>query len=56
MSEGQRQPLTPETAGDTADSASVPLSHADRTILALEGPTIAGHVCKVIRLGPPAPP
>jgi hypothetical protein len=56
MSEGQRQPPTPETAGDTADSASVPLSHADRAILALEGPTIAGHICKVIRLGPPTPP
>jgi diacylglycerol O-acyltransferase len=56
MSEGPIQPLTPETAGDTAGSAPVPLSHADRAILTLEGPTIAGHICKVIRIGPPAPP
>jgi WS/DGAT C-terminal domain/Wax ester synthase/diacylglycerol acyltransferase catalytic domain len=56
MSEGQEQPPTSETAGDTAGPASVPLSQADRAILALEGPTIAGHICKVIRLGPSAPP
>jgi diacylglycerol O-acyltransferase len=37
-----------------AASAVVSLSQADRAILALEGPTIAGHTCKVIRLGPPA--
>ena len=51
------------SAGPAAASASVPsiaasavvmLSQADRAILALEGPTIAGHTCKVIRLGPPA--
>jgi hypothetical protein len=55
MSEGQRQPPTPETVGDTTGSAPVPLSQADRAILALEGPTIACHTCKVIRLGSPAP-
>jgi Wax ester synthase/diacylglycerol acyltransferase catalytic domain len=36
-------------------SAPVPLSAADRAILAMEGPTIAGHTCKVIRVGTPAP-
>jgi uncharacterized protein DUF1298/wax ester synthase-like acyl-CoA acyltransferase family protein len=44
-----------ETDGDTAGSPTVPLSQADRAILAMEGPTIAGHTCKVIRLGPGAP-
>ena len=53
MSEGQRQP--PPPAGDATGSGPVPLSPADRAILALEGPTIAGHTCKVIRLGSPAP-
>jgi diacylglycerol O-acyltransferase len=38
-----------------AGSAAVPLSPADRAILAMEGPTIAGHTCKVIRVGTPAP-
>lgn len=33
----------------------IPLSEEDRAILALEGPTIVGHTCKVIRLGAPAP-
>jgi hypothetical protein len=56
MPEGPtRQPMSEPTA-DTAGLKSVPLSQADRAILALEGPTIAGHICKVIRLGPPAPP
>ena len=36
-------------------SAPIPLSLADRAILAMEGPTIAGHTCKVIRVGTPAP-
>jgi diacylglycerol O-acyltransferase / wax synthase len=31
------------------------LSSEDRAILALESPTVAGHTCKVIALGPPAP-
>ena len=34
---------------------SVPLTAEDRAILALESPTIVGHVAKVIRLGSPAP-
>jgi hypothetical protein len=55
MPEGKRQPPTPQAGGDTAPPTSVPLSQADRAILALEGPTIAGHTCKVIRLGSPAP-
>ena len=33
----------------------IPLSEEDRAILALEGPTIVGHTCKVIRLAEPAP-
>jgi diacylglycerol O-acyltransferase len=33
----------------------VALSAEDRAILALEGPSVAGHTCKVIRLGKPAP-
>ena len=33
----------------------IPLSDEDRAILALEGPAIAGHTCKTIVLGPPAP-
>jgi diacylglycerol O-acyltransferase / wax synthase len=32
-----------------------PLSDEDRAILDLEGPTVAGHTCKVIRLAAPAP-
>ncbi len=32
-----------------------PLSPEDRAILALESPTVAGHTCKVIVLGAPAP-
>ena len=36
-------------------SAPIPLSPADRAILAMEGPTIAGHTCKVIRVGTPGP-
>ncbi|WP_433559787.1 wax ester/triacylglycerol synthase domain-containing protein [Pseudonocardia xinjiangensis] len=31
---------------------TVPLTAEDRAILALEGPTVVGHTCKVIRLGP----
>lgn len=33
----------------------VALNAEDRAILALEGPSVAGHTCKVIRLGKPAP-
>lgn len=35
----------------------VPLSEEDRAILELEGPTVAGHTCKLIRIGkaPAAP-
>lgn len=31
----------------------IPLSPEDLTILDLEGPTVVGHTCKVIRVGPP---
>jgi hypothetical protein len=33
----------------------VPLTAEDRAILELEGPTVVGHTCKVVRLGPGAP-
>lgn len=33
----------------------IALQPADRAILALEGPTVAGHTCKVVMLGPDAP-
>lgn len=33
----------------------IPLSDEDRAILALEGPAVAGHTCKTIVLGSPAP-
>src|SRR2546426_10432810 len=33
----------------------VPLGPEDRAILALECRTVAGHTCKVVRLGPLAP-
>ncbi|HEU4658084.1 MAG TPA: wax ester/triacylglycerol synthase domain-containing protein [Capillimicrobium sp.] len=39
--------------GSIADA--VPLAPEDRAILALEGPTVAGHTCKVVVLGPGAP-
>lgn len=35
--------------------AAIPLSAEDRAILELEGPTVAGHTCKVIVAGSPAP-
>ena len=35
--------------------APEPLGPEDRAILRLEGPTVAGHTCKVIVLGPGAP-
>ena len=38
------------------DVAAVSLSPEDRAILALESRTVVGHTCKVIRLGPGAPP
>ena len=34
------------------DEAPIPLAPEDRAILTLESPTIAGHTCKVIHLGP----
>ena len=37
------------------DQGAVPLEPADRAILDLECGTIAGHTCKVIRLGRPGP-
>jgi WS/DGAT/MGAT family acyltransferase len=33
----------------------IPLGPEDRTILALEGPTVAGHTCKVVSIGTGAP-
>jgi len=38
---------------DAPDSKPLPLSPQDRAILELEGPTIAGHTCKVIRIADP---
>jgi hypothetical protein len=38
-----------------SDADAIPLSAEDRAILDLEGPTVAGHTCKVIVLGSPAP-
>lgn len=38
-----------------AATAPIPLSREDRAILALESETIAGHTCKVVVLGGPAP-
>lgn len=37
------------------EGTPVPLTEADRAILALESGTIAGHTCKVIRIGPQGP-
>jgi diacylglycerol O-acyltransferase len=37
------------------DVEAIPLSDEDRAILALEGPAVAGHTCKTIMLGTPAP-
>lgn len=34
---------------------AIPLSPEDRAILDLESPSIAGHTCKVVRIGPGAP-
>ena len=36
-------------------AGGVPLEEADRTILALEGPTVVGHTCKVVVVGPGGP-
>lgn len=33
------------------DAEPIPLSSEDRAILALEGPMVVGHTCKVIRIG-----
>ena len=35
--------------------AAVPLSAEDRAILGLESGAVAGHTCKVVLLGAPAP-
>ena len=40
---------------NTDGCASVALGPEDRAILALESETVAGHMCKVIQLGPRAP-
>ena len=34
-------------------SESVPLAYADIKILEIEGPTVAGHTCKVVRVAAP---
>jgi len=34
---------------------AIPLGPEDRTILAIEGPTVAGHTCKVVSIGTGAP-
>lgn len=34
---------------------AIPLGPEDRTILAVEGPTVAGHTCKVVAIGTGAP-
>ena len=36
-------------------AGGVPLDEADRAILALEGPTVVGHTCKVVLVGPGGP-
>jgi WS/DGAT C-terminal domain/Wax ester synthase/diacylglycerol acyltransferase catalytic domain len=38
-----------------SDAGVIPLKAEDRTILDLECATVAGHTCKVVVLGPPAP-
>ncbi len=48
-----RQPTSRTTGSDPREA--VALSAEDRAILALESPTVAGHTCKVIRLGARAP-
>jgi hypothetical protein len=40
---------------ERVDMGGVPLEPEDRAILDLESATIAGHTCKVIRIGPGAP-
>jgi diacylglycerol O-acyltransferase len=37
------------------DTDAIPLGLEDRTILALEGPTIAGHTCKIVSVADGAP-
>ena len=41
--------------GHAEVASSIPLGPEDRAILALECATVAGHTCKVMRLGPTAP-
>jgi len=36
-------------------ATAIPLGQADRAILALEGPTVAGHTCKVVLVGAGCP-
>src|SRR5262245_47336475 len=45
----------PGPAGARVSAEVVPLDDADRTILALEGPTVAGHTCKVVVVGDGGP-
>ena len=45
----------PGPAGRRVTVAGVALDDADRAILALEGPTVVGHTCKVILVGRGAP-
>jgi hypothetical protein len=40
---------------DVQDPAKIALGPEDRDILARESPTVGGHTCKVMRLGPGAP-
>lgn len=40
---------------DGQDAGEIALGPEDRDILARESPTVAGHTCKVMRLGPGAP-
>jgi diacylglycerol O-acyltransferase / wax synthase len=49
------QPGATDATSEGQAAVSTPLSAEDRAILAIESPTIAGHTCKVITLGPGAP-
>ena len=44
-----------EDTSTTGPVNALPLSSEDRAILDLESPTVAGHTCKVLVLGSPAP-
>jgi diacylglycerol O-acyltransferase / wax synthase len=49
------QPGATDRDDSAPTAAFTPLSAEDRAILAVESPTIAGHTCKVIELGPASP-